>query len=137
LSFSGCFWGGDDGDGGLNGERAVVSTLVGGVSGTNGAYADGNGTSAGFNAPVSVSVDASGNVFVTDYYNQRIRKVMAGGGTRIGPITLRACLADIQARAHACGGHWSLNSLFPSSTLISCIHFRLSSRLPRQLCCVS
>jgi hypothetical protein len=77
----------------LNGERAVVSTLAGGISGTNGAYADASGTNAGFNYPVGVAIDASGNVFVGDAANQRIRKVTAGGGTRIGPVTLRAALA--------------------------------------------
>ena len=66
------------------GERAVVSTLAGGVSGTNGAFADGVGTNAGFNYPSAVDVDASGNVFVADYFNQRIRKVTVGGSTRIG-----------------------------------------------------
>ncbi len=67
---------------------AVVSTLAGGVSGTNGAYADASGTLAGFNQPAGVAVDASGNVFVADSSNQLIRKVMAGGGTRIGQVTL-------------------------------------------------
>jgi hypothetical protein len=78
----------------LKGERAVVSTLAGGLSiGTNGAYIDASGTSAGFRNPVGVAVDVSGNVFVADQYNQRIRKVTAGGGTRIGPVTLRASVA--------------------------------------------
>ncbi len=65
----------------LSDERAVVSTLAGGVSGTNGAYADAPGTNAGFNKPGGVAVDASGNLFVADTYNQRIRKMTAGGGT--------------------------------------------------------
>jgi hypothetical protein len=79
----------------------VVTTLAGGVSGANGAYADGNGTNAGFHSPFGVAVDASGIVFVGDRYNQRIRKVTAGGGTRIGPVTLRACCADIDVEAPA------------------------------------
>ncbi len=81
--------------------RAVVSTLAGGVSGTNGAYVDGNGTNAGFNWLQDVAVDASGNVFVADWYNQRIRKVTSGGGTWIGPVTLPACCGDIDVKAPA------------------------------------
>jgi hypothetical protein len=66
----------------LHGERAVVSTLAGGGNGTRGTFADGNGTNAGFWFPYGVAVDASGNVFVADQNNQRIRKVTADGGTR-------------------------------------------------------
>ncbi len=72
----------------LTGARAVVSTLAGGVSGADGIYADGTGTNAGFRNPIGVAVDASGNVFVADTDNQRIRKVAPDGGTRIGPVTL-------------------------------------------------
>ncbi len=84
----------------LAGARAVVSTLAG--SG-NEAYADGTGTNAGFFWPAAVAIDASGNVFVADYRNQRIRKVTAGGGTRIGPTTLasRARYADMDVAARA------------------------------------
>ncbi len=82
----------------LNDERAVVSTLAG--SG-NYAFADGNGTNAGFRGPVGVAVDASGNVFVAEQGNQRIRKITSGGGTWIGPVTRRACCADIDSEAFA------------------------------------
>jgi hypothetical protein len=60
----------------------VVSTVAGGVIGVDahGAYADGPGTNAGFRYPSGVAVDASGNVFVADLNNHRIRKVTAGGG---------------------------------------------------------
>ena len=55
----------------------VVSTLAGmpGVSGT----ADGTGASAQFNFPCGIAVDASGNVYVADTFNQTIRKVTSGG----------------------------------------------------------
>jgi hypothetical protein len=45
---------------------------------------------AGFNYPANVAVDANGTVFVADANNHRIRKVSAGGGTRIRPITLHS-----------------------------------------------
>ncbi len=59
----------------------VVSTLAGGVAGTLGAYVDASGTNAGFRTLHGVAVDASGNVFVGDRDNQRVRKVTASGGT--------------------------------------------------------
>ncbi len=58
----------------------MVSTLAGGVNGSNGAYSDAHGTNAGFNNPIGVAVDSSGNVFVADQRNQRIRKMTAGLG---------------------------------------------------------
>ncbi|MDR2208970.1 MAG: hypothetical protein LBE22_08380 [Azoarcus sp.] len=49
-----------------------VSTLAG--SGTSG-YADDKGASARFNAPSGVAIDATGNLYVADFGNNRIRKV--------------------------------------------------------------
>jgi sugar lactone lactonase YvrE len=63
-----------------------VSTFAG--SGQSG-YADGNSTAAKFNNPTAATLDASGNIYVVDGLNQRIRKInaqgdvstFAGGGT--------------------------------------------------------
>lgn len=85
----------------FNGERAVVSMLAGGVNGTNGAYFDASGTNAGFRYPVGVAVDVSGNVFVGERDNHIIRKVTAGGGTCICPVTVHACCAEIDVEASA------------------------------------
>jgi streptogramin lyase len=52
----------------------VVTTLAG--SGAIGA-ADGMGTAASFNSPTGVAADASGNVYVADQNNQKIRKIIA------------------------------------------------------------
>jgi hypothetical protein len=88
-------------------ERAVVTTLAG--NGTK-SFSDAVGSNAGFNAPYGVAVDASGNVFVADGGNNRIRKVSAGGGMLIGLVTLRACDAGIHVGALLRWGHVSLHS---------------------------
>ena len=62
----------------------VVTTLAG--SG-NRAYADGTGTAASFSYPKGVAVDGSGNVYVGDQSNHRIRKIsqITGGGYSVSP----------------------------------------------------
>jgi sugar lactone lactonase YvrE len=54
-----------------------VSTLAGG--GITEGFADGTGSAARFSYPTSVAVDGSGNVYVSDNYNQRIRKITSAG----------------------------------------------------------
>jgi len=57
---------------------ATISTLAG--TGTAG-FADGQGQSvAQFNTPTGVTVDSSGNVYVADRENHRIRKVVPSSG---------------------------------------------------------
>jgi serine/threonine-protein kinase len=53
-----------------------TSTLAG--SGSTGS-ADGQGVSATFANPYGVAVDATGNVYVADYGNNKIRKITPGG----------------------------------------------------------
>lgn len=55
----------------------VVTTLAG-LAGNAGS-ADGKGSSAQFNAPRGVAVDAAGIVYVADTANSTIRKIMPGG----------------------------------------------------------
>ena len=55
----------------------VVTTLAGGGSpgGTAPGHADGTGTSATFNGPRGIAVDANGNVYVADFGNNLIREI--------------------------------------------------------------
>ncbi len=80
-------------------ERAVITTLAGGVNGTVGGFADGYGSNARFFEPRGLAVDVNGSVFVTDS-NNRIRKVTAGG-TRISPVAFHARVADSHVEALA------------------------------------
>jgi hypothetical protein len=54
----------------------VVTTLAGQ---TTSGYLDGTGTNAQFNEPYAVAVDSLGNVYVSDYFNFRIRKITPAG----------------------------------------------------------
>jgi sugar lactone lactonase YvrE len=54
----------------------IVSTFAG--SGATGS-ADGTGTAASFNTPAGITIDASGNLYVADEFNQKIRKITPAG----------------------------------------------------------
>ena len=59
----------------------IISTVAG-VPSTSGGYNGDNiqATAAMLNSPVDAVVDSSGNLFITDYYNNRIRKVTVSTG---------------------------------------------------------
>ena len=52
-----------------------TGTVAGGQAG----YADGSGKQAQFNGPIGVAVDARGNIYVADSYNDRIRMITPKG----------------------------------------------------------
>ena len=54
----------------------IVNTVAG--SG-NASWQNGTGTNASFNRPQGIDVDASGNIYVADFYNNRIRKITPSG----------------------------------------------------------
>jgi len=68
----------------------TVTTLAG-VYGAAG-FADGTGSGARFSSPHDVACDASGNIFVSDYGNHRIRRI-----TPLGTVSTIAGTGDIGA----------------------------------------
>src|SRR4029077_12545653 len=54
----------------------TVSTLAGNG---NFGFKEGSGNNAEFNAPDGLAVDGSGNIYVADAFNNRIRKISASG----------------------------------------------------------
>jgi sugar lactone lactonase YvrE len=81
----------------------IVSTLAGaaGLSGST----DASGSSARFNAPTGLAVDASGNVFVCDAGNHVIRKITANG-----TVTTIAGSPGISGSTNANGSNARFNS---------------------------
>jgi hypothetical protein len=75
---------------------AVVTTIAG-----SGAYeiADGTGSQVMFRFPHGVTLDAIGNVFVSDHENQRIRKMTPVGGAWL--IDVGACAVTAQTNISA------------------------------------
>ena len=57
----------------------VVTTLAGSSSSSSSGSSDGTGSAARFFAPIGVTVDASGNLYVADTANNILRKVTSGG----------------------------------------------------------
>ena len=63
----------------VDGKTGIVTTVAGTHMGSNGD--DGPATKAQLNMPNSVAVDAAGNIYISDFGNNKIRKVDAKTGT--------------------------------------------------------
>jgi DNA-binding beta-propeller fold protein YncE len=51
-------------------------TKIAGNGKPEGGYIDGDGNDAQFSAPMSIALDAAGNIYVADFGNNRIRKIL-------------------------------------------------------------
>jgi len=85
----------------------LVSTLAG--TGTRG-FADGPGSTAQFNSPMGVAVDAQGTVYVADRLNHRIRAV--------SPLGVVRTLAGMAGTGLQDGASASARFLFPSGVAV-------------------
>lgn len=56
----------------------IISTIAG--NGLAGAGGDGGpATAASFNRPEGIAIDASGNIYISDFYNSKVRKINTSG----------------------------------------------------------
>ena len=53
----------------------IVTTFAGSIMG----YSDGTGTEAKFSAPLGIAIDSNNNLYVTDSYNYKVRKITPAG----------------------------------------------------------
>ena len=89
----------------------LVSTTVGdiyAIVGTGMASYTGDGGGAAtttLNAPAGVAVDSSGDVFIADTSNNRVRMVPASSGTFFGQAMTRADIYTVAGTGTACSTH--------------------------------
>jgi sugar lactone lactonase YvrE len=59
--------------------KITPSGSVSSFAGTTFGFADGQGNVAMFKRPIDVAIDATGNLYVTDFFNHKIRKISSAG----------------------------------------------------------
>jgi hypothetical protein len=90
----------------LNANAQIITTIAG--NGTAGSSGDGGqATVAEFNSPENIAIDRKGNIYVNDYYSNRIRKIDSFGiittivGTGAGAGTYTCCYGGDGGQATA------------------------------------
>ncbi len=59
--------------------ESIVTTTVTTIAGNGSGFQDGQGTNAQFNAPRGITIDTTGNLYVGDFFNHKIRKITPNG----------------------------------------------------------
>lgn len=90
--------------------QGVVTTIAGSVL-SKGGYADGTGSSAKFDFPFGIAVDANNNIIVADNFNHRIRMIKQS--VQAPPVSPVATPLTISSTGSSTGS--STNSLSPTS----------------------
>jgi hypothetical protein len=98
------------GIGRANAQSLAITTLAGSTSGFSGST-DGTGTDARFYQPTGVSIDAAGNLYVADQYNQTIRKI-----TPAGVVSTLAGSPGLEGGVDGTGGVVRFN--YPNATAV-------------------
>jgi hypothetical protein len=79
----------------------TVTTFAGSSSG----YSDGTGTSAQFNFPIGVAVDVSGNVYVADAFNAKVRKITPSKVvSTLANVPATVLTVDLSGNVYVTGG---------------------------------
>ena len=106
----------------------IIKTIVGTPTGTGGYNGDNiPATAAQINNPMGVAVDATGNIFIADYLNNRIRECnpihcVPHAGTLSGVGFVSSCLPT-QIMPSFPGGLWSVSGGHTSITSSGWVHF--------------
>lgn len=115
-----------DGDGGLlasdpdydSVRRISPDGTVTVVAGANGAgFRDGPGEEAQFDDPRGIAVGRDGSVYVADYGNQRIRKILPGGSVTTATLPGRLYTPRPEALAFDGDGNLLIAQLFPGELI--------------------